>query len=91
MRIESLRPPARPGDPWTLTLAGGETLRVSEGVVADFALYQGKDLDGETLEELKQAVLDAGLRAKAVSLLTGRLMSAGTLREKLLAKGGQPD
>lgn len=91
MRIESLRPPARPGAPWTLTLDGGETLRVGEGVVADFALYQGKDLDGETLEELKQAVLDASLRARAVSLLTGRPMSAGTLREKLLAKGGQPD
>ncbi|MDO4516107.1 MAG: RecX family transcriptional regulator [Bacillota bacterium] len=89
--IESLRPPARPGAPWTLVLDGGDTLRVDEGVVADFALYQGKDLDEETLEDLKQAALDAGLRAKAVSLLTGRLLSAGTLREKLLAKGGQPD
>ena len=90
MRIESLLPPAQPGKPWTLLLEGKETLRVGEGVVVEFALYQGKDLDEETLEGLKKAAFAADLREKAVSLLTGRLMSAGTLREKLLAKGGSP-
>lgn len=90
MRIESLLPPAQPGRPWTILLEGNETLRVGEGVVVDFALYQGKDLDEDALEELKQAAFTANLREKAVSLLTGRLLSAGTLREKLLAKGGSP-
>lgn len=90
MRIESLLPPAQPGGPWTILLEGNDPLRVGEGVVVDFALYQGKDLDEDALEELKQAAFAAGLREKAVSLLTGRLMSAGTLREKLLVKGGSP-
>lgn len=88
MRIESLLPPGQPGKPWTLCLEGGKTLRLPEGVVIDFALYQGKDLEEEILADLEQAAFAAGLREKAVSLLTGRLMSAGTLREKLLAKGG---
>ncbi len=88
MRIESLLPPSQPGKPWTLTLEGGKTLRLGEGVVIDFALYQGKDLEEDLLADLEQAAFAAGLREKAVSLLTGRLLSAGTLREKLLAKGG---
>ena len=88
MRIESLLPPGQPGKPWTLTLEGGKSLRVPEGLVIDFALYQGKDLEEDLLTQLEEAAFGAGLREKAVRLLTGRMMSAGQLREKLLAKGG---
>ena len=88
MRIESLLPSGQPGKPWTLTLEGGKSLRVPEGLVIDFALYQGKDLEEGLLDQLERAAFEAGLREKAVSLLTGRLLSTGQLREKLLAKGG---
>ena len=88
MRIESLLPPGQPGKPWTLTLEGGKSLRVPEGLVIDFALYHGKDLEYDLLSQLEEAAFGAGLREKAVSLLAGRMMSAGQLREKLLAKGG---
>lgn len=88
MRIESLLPPGQPGKPWTLTLEGGSSFRLPEGVVIDFALFQGKELEEDVLANLDQAAFTAGLREKAVSLLTGRLLSAGQLREKLLAKGG---
>ena len=71
-----------------MTLEEGKPIRIPEGLVIDFALYQGKDLEEDLLAQLEQAAFAAGLREKAVSLLTGRLMSTGTLREKLLAKGG---
>ncbi|MBR2490856.1 MAG: RecX family transcriptional regulator [Ruminiclostridium sp.] len=71
-----------------MTLEGGTSFRIPEGLVVDFALYQGKELEEEVLARLEQAALAAGLREKAVRLLTGRLLSAGQLREKLLAKGG---
>lgn len=90
MRIEKLTPPARPGSPWTLVLETGEKLKVTEGVVADFALYQGEELDQPALEELKAAAFAGALREKTISLLTGRLMSAGQLKEKLLTKGATP-
>lgn len=90
MQIEKLLPPVRPGRPWTVVLEEGETLKVTEGVVVDFALYTGMEVDGETLEELKAAAFAAGLREKAISLLSARLMSTGQLIEKLLAKGGTP-
>lgn len=91
MRIETLLPPAQPGKPWTLLVESGKSpLRLPEGVIIDFALYQGKELEDDLWEELQTAAFAAGLREKAVSLLTGRLMSAGQLEEKLLARGGTP-
>ena len=87
MRIERLLPPAQPGRPWTVALAGGETLRVPEGTVVDFALYDGLELTEETFQELKAAAFAASLREKAVSMLSARMLSAGQLNEKLMAKG----
>ena len=68
-------------------LDDGTLLRLNEGVVADFALYQGKALDEETLEALRAAAFVGSLREKTVSMLTSRLMSAGQVKEKLLEKG----
>ena len=61
MRIEKLTPPARPGSPWTLVLETGEKLKLTEGVVADFALSQGGELDPPALEELKEAAFAGAL------------------------------
>ena len=90
MKIEALVPPARPGKPWTLHLEGGETLKVGEGVAADFALCTGKILEEETLKELRTAVRFAALRDYAITLLTGRILSTGMLAEKLAARGAEP-
>ena len=55
MRIERLLPPAQPGRPWTVVLEGGDALRVPEGTVAAFSLYDGLTLEEERLAELKSA------------------------------------
>ena len=47
MRIEKLLPPPQPGKPWSVALEGGEVLRVSESVVASFALYGGMELEAD--------------------------------------------
>ena len=87
MKIEKLLPPPAPGRAWLVQLEGGDLLRLNEGVVADFALYQGKELDEQTLEALRSAAFVGSLRENTVSMLTARLMSAGQVMEKLLAKG----
>lgn len=87
MKIERLLPPAQPGRPWTVALEGGETLRVPEGTVAQFGLYDGLTLEGEALDRLKEAAFTARLREKAVSTLSARMLSAGQLNEKLMAQG----
>lgn len=87
MRIEKLLPPPQPGKPWSVALEGGEVLRVSESVVASFALYGGMELEAETLTALQEAAALAAWREKAGRLLTARMLSAGQLAEKLTAKG----
>ena len=62
-------------------------LRVSESVVASFALYGGMELEAETLTALQEAAALAAWREKAGRLLTARMLSAGQLAEKLTAKG----
>ena len=81
MRIERLLPPAQLGRPWTVVLEGGDTLRVPEGTVAAFSLYDGLTLEEERLEELKSAAFVATLRERTVSLLSARMLSAGQLQE----------
>ena len=87
MRIEELLPPPQPGKPWSVALEGGEVLRVSESVVASFALYGGMELEAETLTALQEAAALAAWREKAGRLLTARMLSSGQLAEKLTAKG----
>ena len=87
MRIEKLLPPPQPGKPWSMALEGGEVLRVSESVVASFALYGGMELEAETLTALQEAAALAAWREKAGRLLTARMLSSGQLAEKLTAKG----
>ncbi|MFR0912452.1 MAG: hypothetical protein ACLSF6_06815 [Evtepia gabavorous] len=87
MRIERLLPPAQPGRPWTVVLEGGDALRVPEGTVAAFSLYDGLTLEEERLAELKSAAFVATLRERTVALLSARMLSAGQLQEKLMAKG----
>ena len=89
MRIERLLPPAQPGRPWTVVLEGGDALRVPEGTVAAFSLYDGLTLEEERLAELKSAAFVATLRERTVALLSARMLSAGQLQEKLMAKGAK--
>ena len=81
MRIERLLPPAQPGRPWTVVLEGGDALRVPEGTVAAFSLYDGLTLEEERLAELKSAAFVATLRERTVALLSARMLSAGQLQE----------
>ena len=81
MRIEKLLPPPQPGKPWSVALEGGEVLRVSESVVASFALYGGMELEAETLTALQEAAALAAWREKAGRLLTARMLSSGQLAE----------
>ena len=90
-RIEKLLPPARQGKPWTAVLEGGETLRLSEGAAADFALYGGMELTEETMAALREAAARLALREKAASLLSRQMLSAGMLRERLAAKGASEE
>ena len=55
--------------------------------MADFALYAGMELEEEALASLRESAAYMALRDRAVNILSRRMLSAGTLREKLKEKG----
>ena len=55
--------------------------------MAALSLYDGLTLEEERLAELKSAAFVATLRERTVALLSARMLSAGQLQEKLMAKG----
>ena len=91
MRIDRLLPPSEPGRFWTVALEGGGLLRVSEGTVAEQALYSGMELDPAAYLALEEAAQEGALREYAVNSLSVKTVSAGVLREKLEKKGASPE
>lgn len=83
MRIEQLKPSQRVKGRWLAVMEDGSILRVSEGEVIDFALYEGKELTPEEGERLAQAARQSGLKEKTLSLLTVKPQSRKELERKL--------
>ena len=55
MRISKLTPSKRGQDRWILQLEDGSFLQVGKNQMADFALYDGRELTEEALEDLRRA------------------------------------
>ena len=87
MRIERLLPPAQPGRPWTVVLEGGDALRVPEGTVAAFSLYDGLTLEEERLAVQNYPAFLATHTDTPVDHHYHRMLYDGHLQEKLMAKG----
>ena len=79
------------GDRCTVALEDGEEIRTSLGVVAELRLFNGKELDGDALEELRLLSRRSLARDRALELLSRRPMSCKELRDKLLQKGEDED
>ena len=80
MRIERLLPPAQPGRPWTVVLEGGDALRVPEGTVAAFSLYDGLTLEEERLAELKMCIRDRIYSSNGLTL-SGTMPGTGDITQ----------
>lgn len=83
MRISKLEPSKHKKGRFLVHLDGGGLLRVGEREVVAFALYAGQELPEETLEALKAASRESGLRDRALSMLTTRPMSRKNLINRL--------
>ena len=75
----------------TVTLAGGEEIKSTLGVVTDMRLYSGREMDPAAVSELKSASLRALARERALEYLSRRPMSCAELKKKLIEKGEDED
>lgn len=92
MRISKLEPAAVKKGCWLVHLEDGAILRVSEAEMADYSLYTGMDLDGQTLSGLKAAAAAGNMRARALDLISARPLSRAELLRRLSGKGdGEAD
>ena len=87
MKIDSLREPSGYDGRFTLVLDTGEKLRVERSVVADFGLYTGLELDGDTWDRLQEANRKASARSRAVRIVSASSVSKKELRKRLVHKG----
>lgn len=83
MVIEDLKPSKRVEGRWLAVLEDGSILRLGEGEVVRFALYAGKELGADEVEELQKAAKRSALKEKALSLLSRRPQSRRELERKL--------
>lgn len=75
----------------TVTLAGGDEIKSTLGVVTDMRLYSGREMDPAAVSELKSASLRALARERALEYLSRRPMSCAELKKKLIEKGEDED
>ena len=55
MRLQQLKPSQRVQGRWLAQMEDGTLLRISEHEVIQFSLYEGKELEQETMEQLQQS------------------------------------
>ena len=68
-------------------LEDGSLVKVTEQELLDFGLRVGDELDGDTLERLRDAASGSDAKARAAALIGRRAMSRRDLERKLTEKG----
>lgn len=72
---------------WYAEIDGGEAIKVSVAMIADWSLYTGRVLTNEELEALTAASTKMNAKIRAMKLLDTRPMSRRELTDKLREKG----
>ena len=70
-----------------LTLSDGSVLRLYRQTVEDFGLFEGMELEAETLKKLKTAAGQMSAKMRAVRILSAASVSEQDLRQRLVSKG----
>lgn len=91
MKIESLREPTVRGGRYTVTLDDGRRLRLEQSTVGEFALYPGRELTAEELDQIRAANQRASAKARAVRIISATNVSKKDLERRLVQKGETPE
>jgi len=86
MIIAKLEPSKHAADRWLAWFEDGSLLRVSEGEVVSFALYEGMEVTDELYDRLSAAAGRSAARGKALDYISHRPMSRRELMDKLTAR-----
>lgn len=87
MRIDSVSPKADRTGQYYLTFSDGSKFRVYPQTMAEFSLYEGRELSEEELKQLRAAVGAMSAKMRAVRIVSASSVSARDLEERLRRKG----
>jgi regulatory protein len=92
VRIQRLEPSKHVSGRILVWLEGEQDpIRVTEREVVSFSLYQGRELEPETLEALREEGARSGARARGARMLGERPLSKRELIKRLQDKGERPE
>ena len=91
MKIEKLQQSSRQPERFFVTLEDGRTLGVTEKELLQFSLYQGMELEPETVAQLERCGKRSGTRAAAARMVGRRALSRQELTRRLLEKGSREE
>ena len=90
MKIDSLKTtPDRAGRYW-VSFEDGSRIGLYRQTVEDFALYTGKELSDEELEQLLTAAGQMSAKMRAVRIVSASSVSKRDLEDRLVRKGEDP-
>lgn len=72
------------GECWTAVLDDGKEYRIGEEDVLRLGLYEGRELDEASSEELSAAAVRFDAKQRAVGWLSGRLLSRREIQKRLV-------
>ena len=91
MRIESVKAkPDRSGRFW-VKLEDGTQLALDRQTVEDFALYPGRELSDQQLQQLREAAGAMSAKMRAVRIVAASSVSKQDLQHRLVQKGENPE
>ena len=91
MRIDLLKTtPDRAGRYW-VTFSDGSKMALYRQTVEDFCLYTGKELSGDEMTALQEAVGKMSAKMRAVRIVSATSVSKRDLEQRLVQKGEDPE
>ena len=91
MRIEKLlTTPDRAGR-YRVQFEDGTVMRLYRQTVEDFALYSGKELEGDEWSRLQTAAGEMSAKMRAVRIVSASAVSKRDLQQRLIQKGEDPE
>lgn len=88
MILTELRPLT--GDKFSAVFDDGSVMKLSAAQVADFSLYNSRELDADEYEQLRAAARLYFCKERALRIIGARAMSCKELYDKLTEKGEEP-
>ena len=87
MTVTKLTASKRVQGRWYAEFDSGETMKVTDALVAEFALTPGRELTDDEYDELREVAVVAAAKSRALNILGAKMCSSGQLRQRLVELG----